>query len=743
MLNRKSTFIQNIDNSKGQIALFVALIFQVLFLFFAMIINVGLLVHHKINLQNSVDLAAYYGAMRQAENMNAIAHMNYQIRQSWKLLSWRYRMLGSAGEWHRHPFNKERNAITGSTEDSVETSDLIGKNFQEAPAFCVTYIPFKPMPPDENTCREMATRSPTKLWDSPPVIAGHRALSSAIRNSSEAMRTSAVDRCKFFGSYNYVMLGKFIVAFNVDQGDRMAAIASLSKATSLKKEDFIDIDGSSVFDGVKKTLLNNLTSASRDSSEQPKIEMFNSLGVEGCNAQTSTDDEPAKWLTPIKIYPGFRYVDTACQPHDIIPVPKELSNGRNGFPLHMAEANMQNDIETLAQYIGPREQLNDLYNLSIGVEKNPWCMAYVGVSATAHPKIPFSPFGRVTLKARAFYKPFGGRIGPWYHKMWRRGATFSQGGPDDKTDPLLPPRVTGNIQSEVAQIGNDENQNATRAANFSRFVGDLFGLKTFKMLAFYGKAIYHLDGGWRKGGNSIVLQPGSLYEGDDAPNFAHWDELPFHFTDVNNGSGDILAFDSKNNRPSRMRALEMSAILPDLFDMAYYSIEPDYYHNYYLRLRDGYFKKVDSKFSKLFRPDIGYRKNYKQGPYDFEQFSIKDQFKFVNDPDDIVGIRDLLKDQFTFTVSDWTHLLTGWAPKSLLDYSLNTDKFGKCDATPIGADQNDPKPPTSGNCVVGGTTGFSVKLVSSDYLHSAELSLGGQGGGVGPLLNPPPPDTEF
>ena len=80
-------------NRKGQVAIFVALIFQILFLFFAMVINVGLLVHHKINLQNAVDLAAYYGAMKQAEGMNAIAHSNYQIRQSWKLLTWRYRGL--------------------------------------------------------------------------------------------------------------------------------------------------------------------------------------------------------------------------------------------------------------------------------------------------------------------------------------------------------------------------------------------------------------------------------------------------------------------------------------------------------------------------------------------------------------------------------------------------------------------------------------------------------------------------
>ena len=53
---------RSLSNEKGQMAIFVALSFQVLFVFFAMVVNIGLIVHDKINLQNSVDLAAYYGA---------------------------------------------------------------------------------------------------------------------------------------------------------------------------------------------------------------------------------------------------------------------------------------------------------------------------------------------------------------------------------------------------------------------------------------------------------------------------------------------------------------------------------------------------------------------------------------------------------------------------------------------------------------------------------------------------------
>ena len=73
-------------NERGQAAIFIALMFNVLFVFFAMAINVALVVHDKINLQNSADLAAYYAASKEAELFNVMAHENYAIRQSWKVL---------------------------------------------------------------------------------------------------------------------------------------------------------------------------------------------------------------------------------------------------------------------------------------------------------------------------------------------------------------------------------------------------------------------------------------------------------------------------------------------------------------------------------------------------------------------------------------------------------------------------------------------------------------------------------
>jgi hypothetical protein len=365
-------------------------------------------------------------------------------------------------------------------------------------------------------------------------------------------------------------------------------------------------------------------------------------------------------------------------------------------------------------------------------------MAYVGVSAMTKPKIPFSPFGAVTLKARAFYKPFGGRMGPWYYKSWNRGSPMSEGSLTDRTDENLPPRVTDTAQ--LASMAGDPANAALRVTNYSRFVGDKLGLKSYKVIGHYGKSIFELDPQWRN--NSIPDTPGNIYANDSAPNFAHWDDLPFKFAQQGE-KGDLLAWDHVFDAPSAMRVLETAAILPDSFDIAYYSIDPDYYHSYYLRIRDGYMKGPGKGINRVFRPDLGHRKNTKKGPYDFEKYSVKDQYKTIDDPTDVVRTKELIKNQFTSITQDWMHALTAWAPKNLMDYSLDTTKFGRCQTLPNGAEDNDPKPATAGNCVYGGTTGYSVKMVSSDYLRSSELKLGGDNAGAGPLLNPPPDDSDF
>lgn len=721
--NNRSTFGRPLANKKGQVALFIALIFQILFLFFAMVINVGLLIHHKINLQNSVDLAAYYGAMKQAENLNAVSHINYQIRQSWKLLTWRYRMVGSAGEWNVHPYDKN-NYKGGPRGGDDDTTGNQNQDFFDAPAFCAAYVPFKPMPRDENTCRGMADMSTIQLFKAPQVIAGFQGFTHNIRAAANQYLAQINSRCKIVGTYNYILLGSFIVAYNIDQGDRSLLMTQISRSMSASTEDFWDIDGESVKTGIEKTLKNNLTVANRDSVN---FKVYNSLGATACNSSGRANASPPKWLTPIKVFPAFAYTDTVCDANAIKSVARAMGLDE-GLPAYRLESTPEDQqmIKSLHELIGLKPNLEDPYNFTVGVEKNPWCMPYVGVSATSKPNIPFS-IGGITLTAKAYAKPFGGRVGPWYNSKWSPGSYESSGG--KKIDDQLPPRI-----KDVSNIGDPGDRK--RVPNYSRFVGDLYGLKTRNVHYQYAKAIYELDPKWQAQGYLAFKDGVAKDFGDGAPSFNHWtDHLPFTFAGKSD-SGDILAWDSKNDGPSRMRELELLAVLPDTFDLTYYSIEPDYYNNYYKRLRDGFLTKVGKNFDKAIRPDIGYHKGYNRGKENLENFSVKDQYKVLKER----TLENIdLESKLTYITKQWDHALTGWADKDLLDFSLDTTRFGKCNY-PSATSGQTLEVPTSGNCVQGGSVGYSVKSVSSDYLRSSDLELGGDGGGQGPLMNPPPSD---
>jgi len=342
--------------------------------------------------------------------------------------------------------------------------------------------------------------------------------------------------------------------------------------------------------------------------------------------------------------------------------------------------------------------------------------------------------GLITLQAKSFSKPFGGRIGPWYQSGWTRGAPRSDSG--ELTDPLLPLRFF-----DTAQIGSffDDIENKKRlAANFSRFPGDKYGLKSKLVVGQFGRAIYELDPNWK---NITKLDPNkdaAPIDPNAPPHFRHWSHLPPSI-DGSLNTMDWLSWDTDNSKLSNMRFLELSGVIPDAFDLTYYSIEPDFYNNYYERLTKKFIPKIE-KFDRQFKPDLGYHK----GDPRFENYSVKDQIRDVitNAAEKKIQL-DLDNDGLSYISKTWTNLLTGWSESNLTDYNLEDSDFGKCTVTPQKANLDGsgvPEPPVIGNCIKGGRTGYSVKFVSRDYLKAENLDLGGKGVAPGGILNPPPED---
>jgi hypothetical protein len=236
----------------------------------------------------------------------------------------------------------------------------------------------------------------------------------------------------------------------------------------------------------------------------------------------------------------------------------------------------------------------------------------------------------------------------------------------------------------------------TRLPNYSRFPGDTIGLQS-KL------AINSLNGLKTLAAAFDYYKNIKEDMGAGAPN-------------------DILAWDGSKNEAPDIRNFELAALAPDLFDITYYSVEPNFTKNYFERL-NSFKAQLDIPFDTPVRPDLGHNGQI------IKAFSVQEQME-------VARTKNLQRNEAFYFVRDKAHLLTGWVPGSgTYNYDVNAslEFFGKC-----GVPDDSLKFPNPGSCVAaGGRTGYSVKMVSRDALNSSGHKVGGASA-AGAIMNPPP-----
>lgn len=86
-----------IKGNRGQLSIFMGITLILVMGMLAFIINIGLFVKAKINLQNAVDAAAFSGAATQARQLTNIAYLNWEMRNTFKEWMFKYYILGQLG----------------------------------------------------------------------------------------------------------------------------------------------------------------------------------------------------------------------------------------------------------------------------------------------------------------------------------------------------------------------------------------------------------------------------------------------------------------------------------------------------------------------------------------------------------------------------------------------------------------------------------------------------------------------
>ena len=690
-----------LKNEIGQMSVFIALLFQLLFVLFAMVVNIGMVVHDKINLQNAVDLAAYYGAERQAEILNEIAHLNYQIRQDYKLMAFRYRVEGTLGRQGLNSPTPEM--LPPAVRDSANLiTDKLWVNpaYHQArdliPSVCVSNFLWSDMvlasKKEENYCYlSIGTNIPSipdvKVIASFVPLVGESAAFTKIAQQQRAIA------CKQSGPRNWAFAAQTFYAYKLAAGTRKSAIWALRQ--NLVSNEFTDHDGNAVSVGMKKTLEKNLTSSNKTTLGD--VQIINGLSLGGCGGNGGAATLPEVQTAPVLMYTWNEACDVTGGETPEVTYASDTSS------LDSGELDQWDSTGTLRQITAGEPDATNPLASTLGFEKNPWCMAYVGVKAETKPYKPFAPFGSpVTLEARGFAQPFGGRIGPWYKSRWSKGSGNSDGG--DRVDPLTTSRfVNGSL---------DATDLESRLFNFSRFPGDTMGLKSELALGAQRKTFFTYK---------TAAQDKRLY--------LKW------FSKIGDvtSTGDNLASDPDNSTDNPfngavgpLRYAEVSAVTPDLFDATYYSIEPKFYYNY-VQNGAGRFasaKTVDGGTAVKEFADLG----SKVGAGTYEAYDIKQQItdSFSS------GFDTDLKNKLYYPISDWVHLLNSWVSNAANDYSFPAGRFAQC---------NRPAPSNKymvpGNCVEGGRVGYSVRIVSKAALNYDQWQIGGANEAPGALTNAP------
>lgn len=680
-----------IKKQKGQISVFVGLTFLILFTMFAMTVNVAMVVHDKINIQNAADFASVYVAQKQAEQLNAIAHMNYQIRQAHKLLTYRYIVAGSAGIVNEGEMGPAGTGAVNNSEVQHPWADKV-----TFPACIATTDLFKSVVKD-NWCQK---KWYTTRFGGIPVLTvvngtwgGNAALSATTIQLGGQIQRDAVTASFFDWWYVSVSMA----SYRLQVGYRKALVKALAEnlAKPITSGGMKDLNGEYVFDGARKTFEFNLTESNKASSDAITFQVFNSM--QGVARET--------WLPEIKTWIALLYADRPLLPTNggvgsieeqrfNYDFPREWSGNRINRAYFQSFINRVDPDGFIQEFTGKGGYFvppNSDFEEILGFEKNPWYMVYNQVRASAVSNALFNPTRGTPIRAQAFSKPFGGRVGPWYSKNWPSGSNNSTG---PKTTELWSPRKMGANASPP--------QDPSISPNSPKYPGDTLGWESRLALTSTGRVGF-----------------GTYINEGDYANLVQ-EAYP-------NGSGNALA-------RGEMRVREMAAVAPDLFDVYYYSVDSNFHENY-----------LQDKLDKWLMSEARYSHIQYQNPIIWRDIGFS--FDAANRAHSVhMQLTQSTRQQFgpqVFYALDSTdangraHLLTSWVSGiDVMDYRSPASgsvsaRFGKCKTfrTPSHP-RNAP-----GECLEdGGRTGYSVKMISKDYLMSGKHALGNS---VGSILNRP------
>lgn len=440
-------------------------------LFFAFVVNTGMLVHAKINLQNAADLAAYAGAAVQARQLNQISFLNYEMRRQYKKFLFRYYVLGNIaqcgfpGNPPPDPALKRRcqpqNGGGGEAKTPMSWSPDGVKNYG-TPAVCIITNA------KDNICQL------AELPDIARVEGGGAfdTLTDILGKYLDQIGSVQKQNCVAIGMGNRLALQSWLWNLDPDWRDVQKGLIE---------------DLPSSIEGQTQTMIKNIyaviSSLGRGLGLVPK-EIFLHRRIKTLESYVNTEPQKGVTFEDIQEMKNRKVPEPPAYERTIqafLSAYYTLGNHTfSGSTVQMDEIMNQNLLrlgDNTAQFGAfaidfPAEKnqgskgncVPDVHPdhvsrpIPLGVYKDPTILTYYAIRLKAKASLLFSPFGDLTLTAYAAAQPFGSRIGPSIpESQWTRPHNLDKNLLDRlafntvqfSSIPNLPIR-----QDDTTQIGN-------------------------------------------------------------------------------------------------------------------------------------------------------------------------------------------------------------------------------------------------------------------------------------------------
>jgi hypothetical protein len=474
-------------NEQGQISIFFSASLVVMITIVAFVINIGLFVKAKINLQNATDAAAYAGASVQARQLTKIAYLNWEMRNIYKEWMYKYYVIGnlnipdvenpdaSSSSDMKFKLMPDNNVLTG-----VVTPDKFN-----IPAVCIHISGSQ-----TNICKRYSVPGLPEFGSSN--LAGAEEASRAFMDTLISTKVNdCVDRSRLnmtvANTWTYNVLSSSMDDSMAGNGpailsDRQGAWPrAVELALRIRNLEYVMNREavSNVCAGGSTSLTNCSTAIS---SMDPKI-LGNERIVKAFysgfrNLGNDIDNEMKNSFTLTELPPKkIKYDNPADASNLLIPSGKLGSYERQWLDLKLMMVNYAIFYAAMIPRADDRSSgACDISKVAIpvpgyplGFYKNPSVLTYYAVKGEAEFVGMFNPFqeGAVKLQAFAAAKPMGGRIGPMLFTQ-KNGENYITG----RTDSLKY-RSVPYLTSYTFDGVTIRNKTYSESGNGSKFIPGL------------------------------------------------------------------------------------------------------------------------------------------------------------------------------------------------------------------------------------------------------------------------------